>query len=271
MPTATNGTVSIRYTIEAAAPESAADPDEAIVFCGDIGLGPWQFGWQHAALAGRYPVVIPETRGVGGSDTPPGPYTIDQLAADLDAVCTAVGRRNVHLVGYGLGGMVALQYALAATRPASLTVIGAPAAGDRYNPDGVWADPNLPSAVEGSLTGLLSASFRERHPDALAPIVQWRCTEDANQAAFSAQKAAIDSFDITDRLYELTTPTLVIHGTDDTVCPPVSATELADGLPRGERRAIDGARHFVGIEASAAVNDAVTAWLAEHAGTPLSA
>jgi len=75
-----------------------------------------------------------DARGVGRSDAPPGPYTVEALASDVDAVCAAEGIRNAHLVGYGLGGMVALAYALASSRPASLSVIGTPPAGDDYNP-----------------------------------------------------------------------------------------------------------------------------------------
>ncbi|OYR78676.1 alpha/beta hydrolase, partial [Halorubrum sp. E3] len=144
MPYATNAGTEIRYEVDA---PDAGDPDEAVVFCGDVGLGAWQFGWQHAALAGPHTVITPETRGVGRSDAPPGPYAVEDLASDVDAVCAAEGVRNAHLVGYGLGGMVALAYALASSRPASLSVIGTPPAGDAYNPDGVWADPSTPSSV----------------------------------------------------------------------------------------------------------------------------
>ncbi|EMA62489.1 alpha/beta fold hydrolase [Halorubrum lipolyticum] len=265
MPHANNAGVEIRYETDA---PDAGDPDEAVVFCGDVGLGAWQFGWQHAALAGPHTVITPETRGVGRSDAPPGPYTVEALASDVDAVCAAEGIRNAHLVGYGLGGMVALAYALASSRPASLSVVGTPPAGDAYNPDGVWADPSTPAAVEGSLNGLLSESFRGNHPDALSRIAEWRLAEDAGRETFEAHRAAVDGFDLSDRLYELTTPTLVVHGTDDTACPVTAAETLAEGLPRGELHAVEGARHLVGVEASAAVNDALVGWLAEHAADP---
>lgn len=262
MPYANNGDVSIRYEIDAA---DAGDPNEAVVFCGDVGLGAWQFGWQHAALAGPHTVITPETRGVGRSDAPSGPYTVEGLASDIDAVCTAEGIRNAHLVGYGLGGMVALAYGLASTRPASLAVVGTPPSGDGYNPAGVWADPSNPTAVKGSLTGLLSEQFRVDHPDALRRIVEWRLREDADRDTYEAHRAAVESFDLSGRLYEATTPTLVVHGTEDTVCPMAAAETLAEGLPRGEFHAIEGARHLVGVEASVAVNDMLAGWLAEHA------
>lgn len=104
----------------------------------------------------------------------------------------------------------------------------------------------------------------------LSRIVEWRLGEDADRETFEAHCAAIEGFDLSDRLYELTTPTLVVHGTEDTVCPKPAAEGLAGGLPRGELHAVAGARHFVGVEASAAVNDTLVGWLAEHAADPFS-
>ena len=264
MPRARNDGVSIRYEVD----EGRSAPGEAVVCCGDVGLGAWQFGWQHAALAGPHTVITPETRGVGESDAPPGPYTVEALASDLDAVCTAEGVRNAHLVGYGLGGMVALAYAMASSRPASLTVVGTPPAGDAYNPDAVWADPTDPAAVEGSLAGLLSERFRTDHADAVSRIVEWRLAEDADRETYEAHRAAVEAFDRSDRLYELTTPTLVVHGGEDTICPITAGESLAEGLPRGELHAVEGARHLVGVEASADVNDRVVGWLAERTTDP---
>jgi pimeloyl-ACP methyl ester carboxylesterase len=180
-------------------------------------------------------------------------------------VCAAEGVRNAHLVGYGLGGMVALTAAANSSRPASIALVGTPPAGDAYNPAGVWADPADPAAVEGSLNGLLSVDFREAHPDALSRIAEWRLAEDADREAYAAHRAAVESFDLTGALFEVATPALVVHGTDDTVCPVTAGETLAEGLPRGEFHGVEGARHLVGVEASAAVNDLLAGWLAEHA------
>ena len=257
MARAENGPVSIRYERDGSGP--------AVLFVGDVGLGAWQFGWQHAAVAGPYAAITPELRGIGRSDAPSGPYRVDDLVADLEAVLAAEGPRRVHLVGYGFGGMLALAYALSSSRPRSLTLFGTPPAGDAYNPDSLWADPNDPAAVEASVNALLSSDFREAHPDVASRIADWRVREDAAREPFEAQKAALSAFDVGDRLHELTTPTLVIHGGEDAICPAHYGRSLAEGLPRGEFRAVEDAGHLVGVEASATVNDELVGWLAEHA------
>jgi 3-oxoadipate enol-lactonase len=64
-------------------------------------------------LAAGLRVVTFDNRGLGRSDRPPGPYTSHQGAADVRAVVRAVGLESFHLVGCSMGGLIALEYALA--------------------------------------------------------------------------------------------------------------------------------------------------------------
>ncbi|WP_096390727.1 alpha/beta fold hydrolase [Halopenitus persicus] len=257
MPSAVNGSVSIRYEIAGEGP--------AVVFVGDVGLGVWQFAWQHGAIAGPYAAVTPEPRWIDRSDEPAGPYAFDDLVGDLEAVIAEVGSRSVHLVGYGFGGLIAIATAMDSARVRSLAVIGTPADGDALDPDSLWTDPTDRAAVEASTTALLSDRFRTAHPDAVDRIVDWRIAEDAPPETAAAQRAALADADRSDRLYELTVPTLVLHGTADAVCPVEHGRRLADGLPRGTFRPIEDVGHLAGIEASGALNDALLGWLADHA------
>lgn len=256
MPYATTNDVSLRYEVDGDGP--------AVVLCGEIGFGAWQFGWQHGALAGPYRVATPETRGIGDSDAPPGPYSIRGLASDVDAILSDLGVRTAHLVGYGLGGMVALQYAMESERAESLAVVGTPPAGDGLNARALWADPDDPRAVETTLEAALSSEFQTQQPDVLRQITEWRVAEDASEPVWDAQHAALEEFDIADRLYELTTPTKVLHGTEDDVCPTQYGETLAEGLPRGEFVPVSGAGHLAHVEQSRTVNDELLGWLDEQ-------
>jgi pimeloyl-ACP methyl ester carboxylesterase len=53
-----------------------------------------------------------DNRGVGFSDSPPGPYTTQQMATDTLRLIQHLGWKNVSLVGISLGGMIAQQVAL---------------------------------------------------------------------------------------------------------------------------------------------------------------
>ncbi|WP_225917825.1 alpha/beta fold hydrolase [Halobaculum rubrum] len=257
MPDAANGNVNLYYEIDGEGGDRDVD---AVAFCGEIGYGPWQWGWQHAAVAGPYRAVVPATRGTGGSDAPPGPYTVGQLAADLDAVLADAGVRAAHVVGVGLGGMVALHAALHSRRVRKIVLVGTSAYGDGVNPGSLWADPADPEAVESSLRAAVTGEFLEYQPSVVSRIVEWRAAEDADRDAWEAARAAVREFDIADRLYEVSNETLVLHGSEDAVCPPAKGRELAEGLPRGEFVEVDGAGHLANVEASREVNDRILAF-----------
>ncbi|PSP56725.1 alpha/beta hydrolase [Halobacteriales archaeon QS_1_67_19] len=263
MPTAHNDGVAIHYEAE-----TEALTDETVVLLGDAGYGAWQWSWQYPALSGPYEVVIPITRGTGESDAT-GPHDVATLAADLEAVLADHGTRRVHLVGAGLGAMVALRYALAYSRAASLALVGASPGGPRAEPipDGVrerLVAGDDPAAIRRSLEPVAGEELLAT--DALVErIVAWRRAEDADPPVHRAHLDAMDAFDVSDRLYEITVPALVLHAADDRVSPIENGRLLADGLPRGEFREFPGERLFF-VECSKAVNDALVAFFEAQIG-----
>ncbi|MEF8779823.1 MAG: alpha/beta fold hydrolase [Haloferacaceae archaeon] len=246
--------------------ETHGDPDApTVAFVGEIGFGAWQWGWQHAAIAGPYEDLVFDLRGIGKSDAPPGPYRLAGLVADLEAVLADASIRTAHLIGCGLGGMIALSAALESSRVGSLAVVGTPAFGGGFHPEPLWAPPDDPERLRASIRAAVSPEFPDRQPDVVERIAEWRASEDADRRVWEAQRAAIEEFDLTDRLHELTAPTLVIHGDADAQCPPARGAELAEALPRGVHEPISGAGHLAHVDHSRVVNDRLLAWLAERA------
>ncbi|WP_114577950.1 alpha/beta fold hydrolase [Saliphagus sp. LR7] len=256
MPTAKNGDVAIHYEREGSG--------EPVVFVPEAGLGGWLWGWQHAALSGPYGTVVWDLRGTGRSDAPPGPYSLSTLVGDLLAVLEECEIRKAHLVGCGLGGAVALETARRSTRAETLTLFGTAPAGEGFALDPLFAPPGDREAIRDSLEVALSAEFRRDQPDAIEGIADWRAEGDADRQGWAAQIAALSGFDATDRLVEITQPALVGAGTADRLVSPEGSRDLADGLPRGEYVAWEGAGHFPFVERSREVNDRLAGFLAEH-------
>jgi pimeloyl-ACP methyl ester carboxylesterase len=256
MPTTANDGVDLYYETT-----GGDRTDETVAFVGDVGYGAWQWGWQHAAVAGPYRSLVADLRGSGRSDAPPGPYSMATLADDLTTVLSDAGVRSAHVVGAGLGGMVALAAARNTARVKSLVLVGTAARGDDLTLDPLWGAPDDPATLEDSLVAGLSGTFVDERPAALEQMVEWRASEDADRAAWDAQAAAVHDFDVSDELYEITEPALVIHGRDDAVWPVERGERLAEGLPRGEFLGIDDAGHLVHIEVSKRVNDELLGFL----------
>ncbi|UPV75539.1 alpha/beta hydrolase [Halorussus limi] len=269
MPHADNDGVSIHYEVGG---DGAVESDAPVVLLADAGYGPWQWGWQYSALAGPFEVVIPSTRGTGDSDTPDpdaaDSYSIETMAADLEAVLADYGARKAHLVGAGMGGMVALRYALDFSRARTLTLLGTSPGGPRATPvaDGLRerlrADPDDAGSLRRSLEPVASAELLETE-DLVERIAAWRRDEDASETVQLAHFDAMAEFDASDSLYEITIPALVCHGADDRVIPAEDGRLLADGLPKGEFEAFPGERLFY-VERSKAVNDSLVGFLTDR-------
>lgn len=275
MPTASNRDVEIAY---------ATDGDgEAVAFVPTLGYGAWQWSWQFPAVAGPFEAIAMELRGTGGSAAPPGPYEVPTLADDLEAVLADTGARRVHLVGLGLGGHVALEYAARYGRARSLTLIastpGLPegeapggaagddpgAAGDGDLLDALFAPADDPVALEESLSHALSPEFRAEHPDVVEGIAAWRAEDDADRDGWEAQAPAFTEWEREWPLYEVTEPALIVQGGADRIVPPANGEVLAELLPNAERLDFPDAGHLVTVERSRPLNDRLVGWLERHA------
>ena len=196
--------------------------------------------------------------------------------------CWENSRRIV--VGHSFGGMLALHWLLGdrgrtAPRVDGLVLI-ATTAGPMYERvklripspsasglrmDFGWAVPiwnltQITKAVKWFLcAGKLGADpvdFRELgvSSDRDVGIAGWRNTDWRAMRAF---RYAMSGFDVRLRLGEITAPTIVLHGTDDSLFDLEDARLLAAKLPRSELRQIPGAGHALPITHGDAVVRAV--------------
>ncbi|MEF8906454.1 MAG: alpha/beta fold hydrolase [Haloarculaceae archaeon] len=263
MPVVTNRGVDLRY--EAADADAAVESEarSTVAFVNPVGYGAWVWGWQHAALAGTYDTLVWDLPGTGESGPVDDPLTVRDLVGHFEAVLADCAVANAHVVGAGLGGMVALEHARRYDRVDSLALFGTTADGGRVDADALdslFAPPDDPAGLRGSLGGAFAADPAD-HPEVVADIVDWRAAEDADREGFAAQAAAMTGY-AADPLYEVTVPARVFHGVDDAVVPADAGRDLAADLPRGEFRAVEGG-HLCFVEESAAVNDALVGFLDE--------
>ncbi|QZP39745.1 alpha/beta fold hydrolase [Halobaculum magnesiiphilum] len=268
MQTADHDGVAIAYE------ERGRDPAEAetVVLCEGLGYGRWMWNWQADALTDAYHVVLWDNRGTGESDVPEGPYTIDQLAGDLEAVLADSGIEEAHIVGASMGGMVAQRYALSYDRARSLALLcTSPGGPDAVpTPESTLArmfsvpdDADEREAIRYKMAPAVTDGFIEGNPELIERIVDWRLESDAPPRAREAQAAAVQAFDASDELDTLDVPTLVAHGTDDRVLPVENGELLAEAIPNADAEFVEGGSHLFFIEESERVNDLLVEFLAD--------
>ncbi|MEF8885120.1 MAG: alpha/beta fold hydrolase [Haloarculaceae archaeon] len=266
MAYATNEGVRIYY-------EEEGPPDaETVVFVEGLAYGTWMWNWQRKPLAGKYHTVVLDNRGTGESDTPAGPYTVGEMAADVEAVLAAAGVDAAHVVGASLGGMIAQEYALSYQRAQSLALFCTTPGGDEAMPIPEETQARMLNVPEGygptetvryKMQPAFTDEFRENHPEVVDRIVEWRLDTDPTEEAYEWQSAAAAAFDASDRLSEIAVPTLVAHGTADRVLPVENAHLLAEGIPGAELVTVEGGSHLFFIERDEQVTGELRGFLAD--------
>ncbi|MFC7081080.1 alpha/beta fold hydrolase [Halorussus caseinilyticus] len=270
MSYADNDGVSLYY--ETTAPATHGSDTETVALVEGLGYGRWMWRWQRDRLADEgYRVVVFDNRGTGDSDAPEGPYTIAEMASDLEAVLADAGVERAHVVGASMGGMIAQQYALDYDRAESLGLLCTSHGGEealdvpeetQARMFGVPDDADEREAIRYKMEPAMSDDFWADNDDLIEDIVDWRLKGDATDAGREAQAAGVMAFDSSDRLADVDVPVLVAHGTDDRVLPVENADLIYEKLSNVQLAVFEGGPHLFFIEQADAVNDRLVEFLA---------
>jgi len=217
------------------------------------GLGYTREGWGplRERLARRYRVLSYDNRGIGESEIPAGPYSVDELAADALHVLDEAAVERAHVLGASLGGMAAQALAaahpervdrlvLVATTPGGAAARPLPEATRRLMAEA----PSLPPEV--ALRRFVANALGAGAPVALADeIYAYRLEHPPDPVGWAGQAAAGATWDANGRLDRIEAPTLIVAGTADTVVDPRNSQLLADRIPGARLERLEGAGHVL--------------------------
>jgi pimeloyl-ACP methyl ester esterase len=187
--------------------------------------------------------ITMDLRGHGRSGKPAEGYGVEEHSHDVDAVHDACSLGEVTLVGWSLGGAVALHYA--ATRPNRVQKIVLAGATPSLVQQPGFAAATPPDAFTG-LLGALLADFPATTGQFIAAQLPEPGSEDAAQvlhdcamrttgAAAVAAAEAVGRHDLREFVSLVDVPALILHGGLDAVVPPQAGQWLAENLPKVER------------------------------------
>lgn len=236
------------------------------------GLGYDRHGWGPLPdlLAEDFTVVLFDNRGVGASDAPEGPYSVTQFVEDAAAVLDAAGLERTNLFGVSLGGFIAQEFALAhPERLVKLVLASTSPGGTRAHTmpqRGLEAFGRYPTMERNEglrlmvETALGDRAVRDR-PELVEEVFAYRQSNAPTLASWQAQAYAGATFDAFDRIENITTPTLVIHGTGDIVVDPRNADLLAERIPGARVELFPDRGHLLVWEEGAAIAETVKEFL----------
>ena len=250
----------------------------------DQGTGPWlvlshslacatdMWAEQIAVFRDRFRVLAFDTRGHGGSDALSGPYTLDLLADDLEALLDQLGIGRCHFMGLSMGGMIGMTHALRHPgRFASLILCDT---SSRIGPEAapVWEQriatarsQGMDALVDPTIGRWFTERTRARRPDLVARVAAMIRATPVEGYVGCCQ--AIPSIDLTARLGAVQVPTLVVVGDQDPGTPVEMSRAIQQAIPGAQLGVIPQAAHLANMEQPETFDFLVGRFLDEAVGT----
>jgi 3-oxoadipate enol-lactonase len=187
-----------------------------LMLLGGLGLDVSEMGMLIGPLADRFRVIAVDNRGAGRSAKPPGPYSIEQMAADVAGLMDRLDLPRAHLLGISMGGRIAMALALAWPGRVNRLVL-------------VATSPRAAGARWLVRAGMLVADL---------PVLRGRHRQP--RYGMKAQFDATTRFDCTGRLSQIGSPVLIVHGRSDRIAPVALAEQMHSLIPGSRLVLIDG-------------------------------
>jgi 3-oxoadipate enol-lactonase len=206
-----------------------------------------------APLREEFDVVAFDNRGIGLSAPIDGAFTIVEMAEDAAGLMDGLEIESAHVVGISMGGMIAQELALAEPeRLRSLTLgctyCGGP--GSQLMPQASveilaagMTSGDRDKAIRASWEVNLSPAFRADE-SRYAAFYEMATSVPAAKRTIELQAQAIFGHDASARLGEISTPTLIVHGTEDGVLPYPNGEMIAALMPAARFETLDGIGHM---------------------------
>jgi 3-oxoadipate enol-lactonase len=224
---------------------------------------------QVAALADKYRILRYDWRGHGGTDAPPGPYSLEQFSDDAVAVMDALNIDRVHWVGISTGGMIGQGLGIHhANRLHSLALCNTtPQSTPWYRS---WVAQRQSVVRERGMVPVWDMTKALWFTDAYvarANADYERIRQvfiDTPVLGYLGGTSAVADLNYASLLHNVRTPTLVIAAGDDPVTPLEHSQTIHANIAGSRLVIIDGQRHFSNVEAPAEFSDHLDGFLAAH-------
>jgi pimeloyl-ACP methyl ester carboxylesterase len=204
-------------------------------------------------LAQDRPVAVFDNRGIGDSDVPDGPYTMEQLAGDALALLDTLGWKQAHVMGISMGGMIAQTLALAVPERVDRLVLGCTSDTGRLDPapDREVMSAMMPmagaaprEAAGRALSVNYTAGWITEDPQRFEALIDRSLRQRRRARGILAQINALSRFDAREQLVDLAHAALVLHGDGDRLIPHANGVRLASRLRNARFRTLPGCGHL---------------------------
>jgi pimeloyl-ACP methyl ester carboxylesterase len=191
-------------------------------------------------LSKKFKLVLFDNRGAGRTDKPDIEYSINMMAEDTVGLMNALNIEKAHILGFSMGGLIAQEIAISYPEKVEKLILSATGCGGNK---GVSASDEVLSllrsdregltpeeALRNSLPLLFTEDFIRDQPDKIEEFAKRSLMAPIPPYSYRRQLDAIGRYSSYDRLGEIKSPTLIIHGEKDILVPPQNAEILAKNI-----------------------------------------
>jgi pimeloyl-ACP methyl ester carboxylesterase len=200
----------------------------------------------------HFRTVVFDNRGAGRTDKPDEPYSVRQMANDVNSLLGALHIDRTALLGISLGGMIAQEFAIEYPEKLSCLILGCTSFGGRQSVplpqrilDAILAGPIADEETRKlQESALFSDHTIEQNRNLIAAQAEARRRFPTPAFALARQAVALQNHDAADRLTKIRVPTFVITGREDRLIPPANSRLIAERISGAILRELPGGHLF---------------------------
>lgn len=223
----------------------------------------------------NYQIILLDNRGVGQSDHPEDPFTVETMADDVVELCRALSLKHCHFVGSSMGGAIVQTIAYKYPNFVRSAII--------YNSFSkvdikfhlyTQARLNLfksqsyisnEALIKINLGFVFSSPYLNQ-PGVVDTLIQTSLANPfpATEIGYRNQLSALEQFDSYSWLNKINVPCLVIGSDMDQIVTEPHMRHLAERIPNSSYHCFNGVGHLPHMEQPSAFNELVLNYLAIH-------
>jgi pimeloyl-ACP methyl ester carboxylesterase len=214
-------------------------------------------------LSKNFKLVLSDNRGTGRTDISNKEYTMKLFADDTTGLMNGLGISKAHVLGLSMGGMIAQELAINYPERVSKLILCSTRCGSSKSVQSSQRVPETPidpskmspEEYRKALTIICTDDFIEENPDFVRLMAQKRLIHPTSKEAYMRQLNAIVKFDTFERLHQIETPTLVLHGKKDVLIHPKNAIILTEAIPNARLVFFEKSAHALAEEISEVIRN----------------
>lgn len=247
--------------------------DVTLVLINGLGSDHREWLYQVPEFRRHFRVVLFDNRGTGLSDSPPGPYTTEQMAGDVRDLLTYLGIGSANVLGVSMGGLIAQKVAIIYPEIVDKLVLTCTGVGREHSVKPSeeamdsfrsYSEKDPEGSLRKMLPYLYTREFIEKDDPEIERFIRYALSRKPNAGGYLAQMAAVSSHSSFHQLEYIGAKTLVITGDADTLIPPENSEILAGKIPGAKLVYIEGAPHRLFAERWQDFNEKIIAFLLEE-------